>query len=110
MPFLDDQPFLSRALSRPSCFNQDRPRALLANPGFASKSGMQKNTYPFLWVPFICIFSLHTVQDAVDLVKERDLATPVVTCLYSDLVTILSSTRCSAPAVRKAPGLLNRLN
>lgn len=49
--------FLSRAVSRPLCFNQnlencpqfmeahDRLRVLLANPGFASNSRMQKGVF-----------------------------------------------------------------
>lgn len=111
MLFLDDQPFLSRALSRLSCFNQspsnclqlmeaqDRPGALLANPGFALNAGWERHLP--LWTQRTHVALFHTVQAAVGLVKGRDVAMPAGTCLCSDLVATLASTPSPAPAGRK---------
>ena len=111
MLFLDDQPFLSRALSRLSCFNQspgncpqlteaqDRLGALLAIPGFVSDAGWERHLPPWTQLTHVALFQ--TVQDAVSLIKERDLAMLVGTCLCSSLVTTLTSASSPASAVRK---------
>lgn len=78
---------------------QDRLGALLANPGFALNAGWERHLR--LWTRLTHVALFHTVQDAVDLVKERDLATLAGTCVCSDLVTTLTSASPPASAVRK---------
>lgn len=73
MLFLDDQPFLSRALSRLSCFSQDRSRALLVNPGFALKSMMQKGTCTYALSFYTCLYFTLS-KKLLTLLRERDLA------------------------------------
>lgn len=51
----------------------DRLGALLANSGFALNAGWEK--HPPLWTQLTHVALFHTVQDAIDLVMERDLAT-----------------------------------
>lgn len=78
---------------------QDRLRALLANPGFASNAEWER-PLP-LWTQLTHMALFHTVQDAIDLFKERNLATPAGTCLCSDLVPTVPSALSPASAVRK---------
>lgn len=78
---------------------QDRLGALLANPSFASNAGWERHLPLRTQLTRVTFF--HTVQDAVDLVKERDLATPAGPRLCSDLVPTLPSAPSPASAVRK---------
>ena len=83
MLFLDDRSFLSRALSRPSCFNQDSSRtcwSILALPWKAGWGKTPTGSYGSSWGT--CMSSFLMAQDAVDLVKERNLSMPVETCLF----------------------------
>lgn len=101
--------FLSRAISKPLCFNQspgncpqfmeaqDRLRALLANPALLRKAGCRKAPVSMGLVD-TCLYIL-LCKVLSTLLRKGIL--PAGTCSYSNLVTPLSSAQSPELAVRK---------